>query len=172
MGWYAICLALLMGVLVCRPGEERPPHVIVVSIDTLNRDALPAFEGSTPPLPILDAFAGESIRFVNAYSTASWTLPAHASLLTGLYPHQAGVGHMMGDRGVDGYRGNLNTHCMTIAEVLKTAGYSTYMAGKWHVTKEINPASDADRFNWPCQRGFTVSSAPSMEQAVCGTPTR
>ena len=56
-------------------------------------------------------------------------------LLTGLYPHQAGVGHMMDDRGYDGYRGDLNRRCVTIAEALRPAGYRTYMSGKWHVTK-------------------------------------
>jgi arylsulfatase len=61
---------------------------------------------------------------------------------------------MMNDRGLDGYRGDLNRRCVTIAEVLRPAGYRTYMAGKWHVTKQISPASEADKHNWPRQRGF------------------
>jgi len=72
--------------------------------------------------------------------------------MTGLYPHQAGVGHMMSDRGFDGYRGNLNEKCRTIAEVLKASGYRTYMSGKWHVTRHVAPAGP--KFNWPRQRGF------------------
>ncbi|MHC4502127.1 MAG: arylsulfatase, partial [Planctomycetota bacterium] len=73
-----------------------------------------------------------------------------ASLLTGLHPHQTGVGHMMGDDGIDGYRGDLNFRCVTIADVLRSAGYSTYMSGKWHVSRFI----DGPTHSWPCQRGF------------------
>ena len=67
----------------------------------------------------------------------------------GRYPHQTGIGHMMNDKGVDGYRGDLNRNCVTIAEILKPAGYSTYMSGKWYVTKHTHPESEADKFNWP-----------------------
>ncbi|MGE3777728.1 MAG: sulfatase-like hydrolase/transferase, partial [Pirellulaceae bacterium] len=58
------------------------------------------------------------------------------------------------DRGHDAYRGDLNRRCVTIAEVLRSAGYRTYMCGKWHVTKKINPQGDSDKHNWPLQRGF------------------
>src|SRR5262249_24115506 len=71
-------------------------------------------------------------------------------LLTGLYPHQAGVGHMVQDMGRPAYRGDLNQRCVTIAEALRPAGYHTLMSGKWHVT----PYAAADRHNWPLQRGF------------------
>ncbi len=71
-------------------------------------------------------------------SHSSTTTPGaarpRASLLTGLYPHQAGIGHMMNDRGHDGYRGVLNRQSVTIAEALRPSGYRTYMCGKWHVT--------------------------------------
>jgi arylsulfatase len=72
--------------------------------------------------------------------------------MTGLYPHQAGVGHMTGDYGQDGYRGDLNFRCVTIAEALKPAGYGTYMSGKWHVTRFTGP--DGPKHSWPCQRGY------------------
>jgi arylsulfatase A-like enzyme len=75
-------------------------------------------------------------------------------LLTGLYPHQAGIGHMMEDLGSDAYRGDLNGRCVTIAEALRPAGYRTYMAGKWHVTKKVRPNGEADMHNWPRSRGF------------------
>ena len=75
-------------------------------------------------------------------------------MLTGLYSHQAGVGHMTEDRGEDGYRGDLNKHCVTIAEVLHAAGYRTAMTGKWHVTKYVKTTDDKQKFNWPRQRGF------------------
>ena len=59
---------------------------------------------------------------------------------------------MMGDKGYDSYRGDLNNRCVTIAEVLKESGYSTYMSGKWHVTRHRGP--DGPKHNWPLQRGF------------------
>jgi arylsulfatase len=109
--------------------------------------------GSEINTPVLDGLSANGLRFTQFYNTAK-CCPTRASLLTGLYPHQAGVGYMMGDKGTDGYRGNLNRNCVTIAEVLKTADYSTYVSGKWHVTKEMHPDNEEDKFNWPLQRGF------------------
>ena len=116
MGWTVIWVTLLMGMIACRPGEERPPNVIVVSVDTLNRNALRSFARSARPLSALDAFAEESIRLVNAYSTASWTLPAHASLLTGLYPDR---------HGANKETRRLAIGVSTVAEALRSRGYET-----------------------------------------------
>jgi len=86
--------------------------------------------------------------------------PTRASLLTGLYPHQAGVGHMVGDYGVPAYQGYLNQNCATIAEVLKTGGYRTQLSGKWHVggdyplQKPETWTPGDDRHPTPLQRGF------------------
>lgn len=101
--------------------------------------------------PVLDRLAAGGLRFTQFYNTGR-CCPTRASLLSGLYPHQAGVGHMMQDRGHDGYRGELNRQCVTIAEVLREAGYATAMCGKWHVTKGTTPAGP--KHNWPLQRGF------------------
>ena len=79
--------------------------------------------------PVLDGLAADGLRFTQFYNTAR-CCPTRASLLSGLYPHQAGVGHMMSDNGYDVYRGELNRKCMTIAEVLRTAGYGTYIGGQ------------------------------------------
>jgi len=141
------------------------PNIILIMSDDMGISDIGCY-GSEIDTPVLDGLAANGVRFTQFYNTAR-CCPTRASLMTGLYPHQAGVGHMMGDRGVDGYRGNLNKNCMTIAEVLKTAGYSAYMAGKWHVTKETHPKDDADKFNWPCQRGFdrfygTIHGAGSL----------
>src|SRR5947208_427517 len=59
---------------------------------------------------------------------------------------------MMEDKGLEGYRGDLNRRCATMAEVLRPAGYGTYAVGKWHVTKATQPNGNKD--NWPVQRGF------------------
>jgi len=103
--------------------------------------------------PNLDALAAGGLRFTEFYNTAR-CCPTRAALMTGLYSHQAGVGHMMEDRGAEfpGYRGDLNRNCLTIAEAVKLAGYRAYMAGKWHVTRHV--ADDGPKHNWPLARGF------------------
>ena len=141
------------------------PNIILIMSDDMGISDIGCY-GSEIDTPVLDKLASDGLRFTQFYNTAR-CCPTRACLLSGLYPHQAGVGHMMNDRGVDGYRGDLNKNCMTIAEVMKTAGYSTYMAGKWHVTKVINPKSEEDKHNWPRQRGFdrfygTIHGAGSL----------
>jgi arylsulfatase len=106
--------------------------------------------GSEIHTPNLDRLAEGGLRFTQFYNAAR-CCPTRASLLTGLYPHQAGVGSMtagvQGDVNPPGpYQGYLNDKCVTIAEVLKKAGYTTLMSGKWHVGEE--------RPHWPVDRGF------------------
>lgn len=104
--------------------------------------------------PNLDKLATNGVRFTQFYNTAR-CCPTRATLLSGLYAHQAGVGHMMGNYGIPQYQGELNRNCVTIAEALKPAGYRTYMSGKWHVTPyKANEIKDPDTSNWPLQRGF------------------
>lgn len=128
-----------------------PPNIVLILADDMGYSDIGCY-GSEIDTPTLDGLAADGLRFTQFYNTAR-CCPTRACLMTGLYPHQAGVGHMMNDRGVDGYRGNLSRNCVTIAEVLRTAGYGTYMSGKWHVTKETKP--NGPKFNWPLQRGFT-----------------
>ena len=101
--------------------------------------------GSEIDTPNLDGLARGGVRFTQMYNTAR-CCPTRASLLTGLYSHQAGVGAMVEDDHVPGYRGFLNDRCVTIAEVLREAGYQTLMTGKWHVGEK--------RGHWPVDRGF------------------
>ena len=107
--------------------------------------------------PNLDLLASRGLRFSHFYNTAR-CCPTRASLLTGLYAHQAGIGHMMGDDGLPGYRGDLAANAITIAEALGAVGYGTYMSGKWHVTRHVGHWSGNDELtsthNWPRQRGF------------------
>lgn len=88
--------------------------------------------GSEIATPHLDKLAKEGLRFSQFYN-ASRSCPTRASLLTGLYQYQAGVGDMMNNLGHPSFQGSINTSCVTLAEVLKSAGYSTFMSGKWHV---------------------------------------
>ena len=70
--------------------------------------------------------------------------PSRAALLTGLNPHQAGIGHMTADLGAPSYQGYLNRSCATIAEVLRPHGYATMMSGKWHAGGDYRSTDPGD----------------------------
>ncbi len=135
-----------------RAESSNRPNIIYILADDMGYSDLECY-GSEIKTPHLNRLAEGGLRFTQFYNTGR-CCPTRASLLTGLYPHQAGIGHMMDDRGNDGYRGQLSKHAVTIAEVLKPAGYKSYAVGKWHVTSTIDPKSLADKHNWPLQRGF------------------
>lgn len=141
-------LALLLVASTAFAAER--PNVIVILADDMGFSDLGCYGGEIPT-PNLDTLAAGGLRFTQFYNTAR-CCPTRASLLTGLYPHQAGVGHMTSDSGQPGYAGDLNRHCVTIAEALRPAGYRNYMVGKWHVTRHAQP--EAPRHNWPLHRGF------------------
>jgi arylsulfatase A-like enzyme len=130
---------------------ERPNIVVILSDDVGYSD-IGCFGGEIAT-PNLDALAAGGLRFTNFYNTAR-CCPTRASLLTGLHPHQAGIGHMLNDDGVDSYRGELSRRSVTIAEALKPAGYRNYIVGKWHLTPGYSAEAQAKRDNWPLQRGF------------------
>lgn len=135
------------------PAKARRPNIIVILSDDMGYSDLGCYGGEMRT-PNLDRLASTGLRFTQFYNTGR-CCPTRASLLTGLYPHQAGVGHMVQDKGLDGYRGELSPAAATIAQALKPAGYASYAVGKWHVTTELPPrgAGGAGR-NWPLQRGF------------------
>ena len=130
--------------------KDKRPNIIVILADDMGYSDIGCYGGEIHT-PNLDNLAVDGLRFTQFYNT-SRCCPTRACLLSGLYPHQAGVGQMMVDRGLRGYQGNLSRHCVTIAEVLKTAGYDTYMSGKYHVTPYT--PKNQDKSNWPLQRGF------------------
>ena len=147
----AVAVPLVFATFAFAQSNDRP-NIIYIMSDDMGYSDIGCY-GSEIATPHLDSLAENGLRFTQFYNTAR-CCPTRASLLTGLYPHQAGIGHMMSDLGHDGYRGELNQHCVTIPEALKSAGYKSYMAGKWHVTSKTNPKNDADKSNWPRQRGF------------------
>jgi arylsulfatase A-like enzyme len=124
------------------------PNVVLVLADDLGYSDLEPY-GSEIPTPNLDALARDGVRLTRFTTTARCS-PSRASLLTGLHPHQTGIGELTANNGPGGYPGSLNEKCATIAEVLGASGYATYMSGKWHVAHDKRPASAA----WPTRRGF------------------
>jgi arylsulfatase A-like enzyme len=145
--WLCIVVALLGGRQVCRAADKAKPNIIVILVDDMGFSDISCF-GSEIPTPNLDKLAANGLSFTQFYNTGR-CCPTRASLLTGLYAHQAGVGHMVEDTGVPGYRGRLNDSCVTLAEVLVPAGYFTAMSGKWHVGYEAGVT--------PANRGFDRS---------------
>ncbi|MED6313859.1 MAG: arylsulfatase, partial [Verrucomicrobiota bacterium] len=140
-----LCLALASAIFAA-----KRPNIIITMADDMGWSDIGCYGGEIDT-PNLDRLAQGGVRFTQFYNTGR-CCPTRATLLTGTYAHQAGIGHMMNPRNLPGYKGDLNQNVRTIAEVLKTAGYSTYMAGKWHVTPNIQP--DGPKYNWPRQRGF------------------
>ncbi len=142
-------LALLCACLAAVAAER--PNILLIMSDDMGFSDLGCYGGEIQT-PNLDSLAKGGVRFTQFYNMGR-CCPTRASLLTGLYPHQAGVGHMTKDQGYDGYRGQLNHQSATIAEVLRAGGYRTYMCGKWHVTR-FDGANATNKSSWPIQRGF------------------
>jgi arylsulfatase len=144
---------------------RRRPNIILILADDMGFSDAGCFGGEIHT-PAIDRLAAEGTRLTQFYNVGR-CCPTRAALLTGLYPHQAGVGHMIDDRGPDqpAYRGELNDRCVTLAEVLGAAGYRTAMAGKWHLVnatiegkEQVNHQGGKPwwitKNNWPVQRGF------------------
>jgi arylsulfatase len=133
--------------------DQGRPNIVVILVDDMGWSDLGCYGGEIAT-PNLDRLAEGGVRFTHFYNTAR-CCPTRAALLTGLYPHQAGIGHMTDERQsadgtpLPGYTGRLNDRCVTIAEVLQSAGYFTAMTGKWHVGH--------DRGVTPPGRGFMRS---------------
>jgi len=167
--WIARSLAVLAAWLAAwplfsaaaAPGEKVPrPNIIVILVDDMGFSDLSCY-GSEIPTPNLDKLAAGGLKFTQFYND-SRCCPSRATILTGLYSHAAGIG-LMNERlkGPDGqplpgYQGHLNDNCVTIAQVLKPAGYFTAMVGKWHVGQV------GDHGVVPWRRGFDRSlNAPA-----------
>jgi arylsulfatase len=141
----ALALTALITPAVVAQSNSRP-NVVVILVDDMGWSDIGCYGGEIPT-PNLDALAAKGVRFTQFYNTSRCS-PSRASLLTGLYPHQTGMGHLdnVVREGSLGTTGRLNEHCVTIAEVLREAGYFTAMAGKWHLGQQNGTP--------PWQRGF------------------
>ena len=127
----------LSALLVPSQAQETKPNIVVFLVDDMGWSDLGCY-GSELKTPNLDALAKGGVRFTQFYNGAR-CCSTRAALLTGLYAHQAGVGHMTEEARDEngnvhpGYAGHLNDTSVTMAEVLGSAGYFTAMTGKWHV---------------------------------------
>ena len=150
---YLMLLSLVAGIAFSQSNKAtaKKPNVIVILTDDMGFSDIGCF-GSEIKTPNIDKLAANGISFTHFYNTARCS-PSRASLMTGLYPHQAGMGFLSNyNFAEEGYVDDLSKKAVTMAEVFKQAGYATYMSGKWHLNKEKSIPND--RSNWPLQRGF------------------
>ena len=125
--------------------QNAQPNILLIMADDMGYSDLGCYGGEINT-PNLDQLAEQGLRFTQFYNGAR-CCPTRATLLTGLSPHLAGMGGMVGGRPADSthaYQGYLNEQCVTLAEVLKPVGYRNYMVGKWHVG-EFRPVFPLDR---------------------------
>lgn len=166
------CLLLWVSLFACTVAAESPslaeasayakgpadksegrPNIVLIMADDMGYSDLGCY-GSDIPTPHLDRLAENGLRFTRFYNSAR-CCPTRAALMTGLYPHQTGIGWMTAaNLGFKGYTGDLNTDCRTMAECLKDAGYATYLSGKWHLTYSKHVGPKGPKGTWPRQRGF------------------
>lgn len=128
--------------------KTAQPNIIIIMADDMGFSDIGCYGGEIQT-PHIDKLAARGMRFRTFYNNAK-SCPTRASLLTGLYNHEAGMGNMvvLADRNIEPgpYQGFLNNNCITIAEALGEAGYATYLSGKWHLGER--------KEHWPLQRGF------------------
>ncbi|GAB3414701.1 arylsulfatase [Massilia agilis] len=146
-------LAAAVGALQAAPASAQAPakrpNIVIILGDDMGFCDMGSF-GSEIHTPNFDALANDGVRFTNFYTHASCS-PTRAMLLTGVDTHLNGLGNMdewtaPNQRGVPGYEGYLNKRVATLPQLLKAAGYHTYMVGKWHLGKAPDQI--------PASRGF------------------
>ncbi|TSJ38821.1 arylsulfatase [Mucilaginibacter corticis] len=130
---------------------KTKPNIVIILADDMGFADIGSF-GSEIQTPNIDRLAANGLKMTQFYN-AGRCCPSRTALLTGLYPHQAGVGDMVANKGFPAYQGYLNEHCATIAELLKAeAGYTTIVSGKWHVG--LQPSALA--YNRGFDKSFTM----------------
>lgn len=153
---YLALLLLIASFTGCKSNseqKEKAPNIILIMVDDMGFSDL-GFMGSGIETPNIDRLAGNGLLFNQFYNTGR-CCPTRASLLTGQYAHNTGLGWMtVSNLGHPGYLGDMNEQSVTIAEALKPAGYANYMTGKLHIMYDEYMKADGLKHNWPLQRGF------------------
>ncbi|HEX7352705.1 arylsulfatase [Brachybacterium sp.] len=134
--------------------DDPRPNIIVLLADDLGFSDIGCY-GSEIRTPHLDTLARAGVTMSSFYNTARCS-PSRASLLTGLDPHQTGIGILTGDTRPAGYAGDLDPRCTTLAELLRENGYRTSIIGKWHLARDTGSPNGA----WPTRRGFDAHWGP------------
>lgn len=127
---------------------NKRPNIIVILNDDMGYSDVGCYGGEMLT-PNIDKMADEGVKFTRFYNSPRCS-PTRASLLTGLHPHQCGIGILTEQLGPEAYEGNLNKKCITMAELLRENGYKTYLSGKWHLAEDFKNETDT----WPKHRGF------------------
>ncbi len=130
-----------------KPQLNRP-NVVLILADDLGYSDLGCYGGEIRT-PALDRLGRAGVRLTQ-FRTTPRCSPSRASLMTGLFPHQTGIGDLTRDDRPWGYPGSLTKHCVTLAEALAGAGYATSLSGKWHLSGSAFEPDGA----WPTRRGF------------------
>jgi len=146
VGLVAVLAAPAIGTAADAP---RKPNIVIILADDMGFADMGSFGGEIKT-PNLDSLANNGVRFTNFYTHASCS-PTRSMLLSGVDTHLNGLGNMdewtaPNQTGVPGYEGYLNSKVVTLPQLLKAAGYHTYMAGKWHMGKAPDQI--------PAARGF------------------
>lgn len=148
--------ALLLLLTAAAEAAAPQPSFVVILADDLGYSDIGSYGGEIAT-PHLDALAAGGLRFTEFYNTARCS-PTRAALLTGVYPHEAGMGFLPFDWRPPGYTGALADSVVTIPEALEGAGYRSYLSGKWHLSNQIVEAdgdeASISKTSWPIARGF------------------
>ena len=135
------------------PAGLNGPNVVMVVLDDTGFAHFGCY-GSELATPAIDRLAANGLRYTNFHTTALCS-PSRASLLTGRNPHAVGMrGVSNWDTGYPHMRGGISSRAATVAEVLRTQGYATYAAGKWHLAPMEECSAAGPHTNWPLQKGF------------------
>lgn len=145
------------------PMRSRP-NILFVLLDDLGYSDLGCYGGELPT-PNIDALATAGVRFEGMYNSAR-CCPSRASLMTGLYPPQAGIADFVSrephpTKGA-AHLGRLREDCVTIAEVLEPSGYNCYYSGKWHMHATTGPTERGFREFY----GFTMAHSHEQYDAA------